>query len=70
MKAQKITMSADQEFKVETQQGSISAKSSMKMEAATMSIEGKSQASVKASGQLELEGGGKASLKGAVVMIN
>jgi len=70
LKAEKISMSASQEWTVETQQGSIESKSKMKIEGATVDIEGKSKTSVKGSSQLALEGGAQASLKAAMVMIN
>lgn len=70
MKAEKISMNAQQEWTVETNTGSIEARAKMQVGGATVNIEGKSQTSVKGNAQLALEGGAQASLKAAMVMIN
>ncbi len=70
MKADKISMNAQQEWTVETNKGSIEAQAKLQMGGATVNIEGKSQTSVKGNAQLALEGGAQASLKAAMVMIN
>lgn len=86
MKAKKIEMTADQDWKVKAgkteinnDQGmkvganakvEIAGQAGVKVEGATVDVEAQGQASVKASGQLALEGSGIATLKGGMVMIN
>ena len=70
MKAEKISMNAQQDWTVETNKGSIEAKAKMQIGGATVNVEGKSQTSIKGNAQLALEGGAQASLKAAMVMIN
>ncbi|MCE7070801.1 phage baseplate assembly protein V [Dyadobacter sp. CY327] len=70
LKAEKISMNAQQDWTVETNKGSIEAKAKMQITGATVNVEGKSQTSIKGNAQLALEGGVQASLKAAMVMIN
>ncbi|WP_026629664.1 type VI secretion system Vgr family protein [Dyadobacter alkalitolerans] len=70
LKAEKISMTAQQDWTVETNKGSIEAKAKMQITGATVNVEGKSQTSIKGNAQLALEGGAQASLKAAMVMIN
>ncbi|MCF2518553.1 type VI secretion system Vgr family protein [Dyadobacter sp. CY351] len=70
LKAEKISMNAQQDWTVETNKGSIEAKAKMQITGATVNVEGKSQTIIKGNAQLALEGGAQASLKAAMVMIN
>lgn len=70
MKAEKISMNAQQDWMVEANKGSIEARAKIQVSAAAVNIEGKSQTSVKGNAQLALEGGAEASLKAAMVLIN
>lgn len=78
LKAKTIQMTADQTWKVQTQQGSLKSQSTMDVEA-TSALTLKSQANVEMSGQVgvkvegtkvDIEGKAQATLKAALVMIN
>jgi type VI secretion system secreted protein VgrG len=86
MKAKKIDMTADQEWKVKAGKSEINndqgmkinanakvevaGQAGVKVEGATIDIEAQAKASIKANAQLALESSGQASLKGTIVMIN
>lgn len=86
MKAPKIEMTADEEWHVKSgkteinndqninisagTEANIAAKTGLKMEGMTIDIQAQTTGVLKANAQLDIDGGGMAALKGALVMIN
>ena len=70
VKSEKITIEASDKIEIKAQTISIEASQSLKAKGMEVSIEGSTSTTVKASGKMELNGGGMMDVKAGLVKIN